>query len=111
MIILLGSARFEPGEAERLRPAMIRWAETVRSRDGCLEYQMNQDVEDPDLLHVAERWRDQAAVDAHIADLGVLMEGLEGARMEWLDLRAYTTTGSRLLLEQVPAGMRVTGTD
>ena len=106
MVILLGSARFGPGEAERLRPAMIRWAQTVRTRDGCLEYQMNQDMEDPDLLHVAERWRDQASVDAHMDDLRVLMEGLEGAQMEWLDLRAYTSTGSRVLMEQVTGGTR-----
>jgi hypothetical protein len=81
---------------------MVRWAQTVRTRDGCLEYQMNQDMEDEDLLHVAERWRDEAAVDAHMDDLRVLMEGLEGATMEWLDLRAYTSTGSSVLLEQPP---------
>lgn len=106
MIILIGSARFGPGKAERLRPAMIRWAQTVRTRDGCLEYQMNQDMEDQDLLHVAERWRDEAAVQAHMDDLTVLMEGLEGAHMEWLDLRAYTSTGSRVSLEQVPSQYR-----
>jgi len=102
MIILLGSARFAPGEARRLRPAMSRWAQTVRQRDGCLEYQMNQDVEDEDLLHVSERWRDEAAVDAHMADLAVLIEELAGADMEWLDLRAYTVSGSRVLMAQVP---------
>jgi quinol monooxygenase YgiN len=106
MIILLGSARFGPGEAERLRPAMIRWAQTVRTRDGCLDYQMTQDMEDPDLLHVAERWRDDAAVDAHMKDLTELMHSLAGADMQWLDLRAYNSESSRLLMEQLPGGDR-----
>ncbi len=103
MIILLGSARFAPGEARRLRPAMVRWAQTVRERDGCLEYQMNQDLEDEDLLHVAERWRDDEAVDAHMADLAILVEELAGADMEWLDLRAYSVSGSRVLMTQDPS--------
>jgi quinol monooxygenase YgiN len=102
MIILLGSARFGPGEARRLQPAMARWAQTVRGRDGCLEYQMNQDMEDEDLLHVCERWRDDAAVNAHMSDLEVLIEELAGARMEWLDLRAYSVSGSRVLMSQIP---------
>jgi len=106
VVILLGSARFGPGEATRLRPAMARWAGTVRARDGCLEYQMNQDMEDEDLLHVAERWRDDAAVDAHMTDLGVLVEELAGAKMEWLDLRAYSVAGSRVLMSQVPAELQ-----
>jgi quinol monooxygenase YgiN len=106
MVILLGSARFAPGEAIRLRPAMNRWAQEVRGRDGCLEYQMNQDMEDENLLHVSERWRDAQAVDVHMADLSPLLDALAGAQMEWLDLRAYSVSESRVLLTQLPEALQ-----
>jgi quinol monooxygenase YgiN len=89
---------------------MNAWARAVRARDGCLEYQMNQDMEDENLLHVSERWRDDEAVDAHMADLSPLIEALAGARMEWLDLRAYSVSECRVLLTQLPEELHSAGT-
>jgi quinol monooxygenase YgiN len=100
MIILNGSARFAPGEVQRLRPAMRRWAETVRGRPGCLSYHISVDVEDGDIMHVAERWTDMAAVDVHMADLGVLVDGLAGAEMSWLELTAYGVASERSLMSE-----------
>jgi len=36
-----------------------------RVEDGCLDYGYAEDVGEPGLVHVFERWRDQAALDAH----------------------------------------------
>jgi quinol monooxygenase YgiN len=40
--------------------------EETRKEDGCLSYRFGQDVLDPDLIVIAEAWRDEAAVRAHL---------------------------------------------
>lgn len=37
----------------------------TEAEDGCIAYRFSVDVTDPDLLHISERWRDQAALTAH----------------------------------------------
>lgn len=41
--------------------------EASRAEDGCHEYSYAEDVLDPGLIHVKERWRDRDALDAHFA--------------------------------------------
>jgi quinol monooxygenase YgiN len=89
MIIVTGEARFAAGEIERLRGALNAWVSEVRGRDGCLSYHYAVDLGDPDLVHVVETWRDEAAVDAHMADMGGLMQALAGAQMLALSVKAY----------------------
>jgi quinol monooxygenase YgiN len=36
-----------------------------QAEDGCFDYNYAEDVTEPGLIHVFERWRDQAALDAH----------------------------------------------
>jgi quinol monooxygenase YgiN len=38
---------------------------------------------------VIETWRDEAAIDAHVEDMGDLMAALGGAKMEALSVNAY----------------------
>ena len=90
MIIVVGQAQFANGEIERLRGALNDWIEQVRRRPGCLSYCYAVDLGDPDLLHVIETWRDEAAIDAHMTDMGVLMNALAGAKMLKLSVKAYT---------------------
>jgi quinol monooxygenase YgiN len=89
MIIVTGQARFEEGEIERLRPELAAWTQVVRGRDGCESYHYAVDIGDPNLLHVIETWRDEAAIDAHINDMGELMAALGGAKMAALSVAAY----------------------
>lgn len=98
MVVLNGCARFAPGEVARLGPAMQRWAETVRAKPGCLSYAISVDIEDENVMHVTERWADMEAVDAHMADLGELVEGLAGAQMSWIELTAYEVASQRPLM-------------
>lgn len=98
MIIVTGEARFAPGEIERLQGALQAWIEVVRGRDGCQSYSYAVDLADPDLLHVVETWRDEAAIDAHMADMGGLMAGLAGARMLSLSVKAYEASYLKTLM-------------
>ncbi len=61
----------------------------MRALDGCIDYCYAVDIHNPNSLHVIESWRDEAANDAYMSDLGTLMEILAGAKMEGLTINAY----------------------
>ena len=89
MIMVVGQVRFAAGEIERLRTRLNDWIEEARRRDGCLSYHYTVDLSDPDLLHVVEAWRDEAAVEAHMTDMGALMNALSGAQLLSLSVKSY----------------------
>jgi quinol monooxygenase YgiN len=89
MIIVTGQARFGAGEIDRLRRGFTAWFEESRRRPGCISYHFAVDVADPDLLHVIEYWDDEASIDAHMTDMGMLMQTLAGAQMLSLKVDAY----------------------
>ena len=47
------------------RKAIVEMVRASRAEDGCLDYAFATDLADPDTLVLFERWRDQAALDAH----------------------------------------------
>lgn len=65
MIVIVGTVRIPDGALDRARPAMAAMLTASRAEDGCLAYSYAQDVLDPCVIHVSERWRDRAALDAH----------------------------------------------
>ena len=67
MLLIVGTVRLPPENLELARPAMRAMAEASRAEAGCLEYVYAEDVFVPGLIHVKERWTDQAALDAHFA--------------------------------------------
>ncbi len=67
MLIVAGTIRVPPENIEALRPHMAAMADASRAELGCLDYSYGEDVAEPGLIRVFERWRDQAALDAHFA--------------------------------------------
>jgi quinol monooxygenase YgiN len=65
MIIVTGELRLAPENVERLRPAMRAVLETSRREAGCLLYAYGEDVLEPGLLRIVERWQDAASLAAH----------------------------------------------
>lgn len=65
MLIIMGTVRIPDGAIDTVRPAMERMLAASRAEDGCFTYNYAQDVLDPCVIHVSERWRDRAALDAH----------------------------------------------
>lgn len=91
MIIVNGTVRFGAGEIDRLKGAMARNIEATRAEEGCEHYAYAVDVSDPNLLHVAERWRDDAAIDAHMASphMGEFMALIGASKVEAISIKAY----------------------
>ena len=65
MIVVTGHVRIAPEAVEALRPHMQRMLEESRKEDGCLLYAYGEDVLDPGLIRVVERWRDWESLAAH----------------------------------------------
>lgn len=60
---------------------MARMISASRAEDGCEEYSYAEDVLEPGLIHVKELWRDQAALDRHVAS-----DHIARWRATWPDL-------------------------
>lgn len=65
MIIVTGELRLAPENVERLRAAMRTVIAANRREDGCLLFAFGEDVLEPGLIRIVERWRDWAALAAH----------------------------------------------
>lgn len=76
-------------EAERLL-AELRDA-TVRE-DGCLGYEVSRGNEDRNTFVLYEKWRDQAALDAHFEMEHFTRLGTNGLRKLMTDRRSVKTT-------------------
>ena len=64
-VVILGTVRLAPERLDEARPHMAAMVAASRAEDGCFGYTYAEDVAEPGLIHVFERWRDQAALDAH----------------------------------------------
>lgn len=65
MIIVAGTIRIDPTKLQAASDAMLQAITKSRTEDGCVEYSYAVDVLDASLIHVFERWRDKAALQAH----------------------------------------------
>lgn len=65
MIIVMGTVRVPVENIESIRPMMAKVIAATLAEDGCIQYAYAQDVLDPELIHIAEKWRDMAALKAH----------------------------------------------
>ena len=91
MIIVNGIVRFGAGEIDRLRDSMARNVAATRAEDGCEHYAYAVDISDPNLLHVAERWRDEAAIERHMASphMGAFMAEIGASKVEAISIKSY----------------------
>lgn len=65
MILVIGTFRIPPANLQMALPVMESVIVATLAEDGCIAYSYAQDVLDPGLIHVSEKWRDRAALDAH----------------------------------------------
>ncbi|GEN99348.1 antibiotic biosynthesis monooxygenase [Novosphingobium sediminis] len=65
MIVVMGTFRVAPEHIDTLLPLARKVAEATRAEEGCIQYGYAQDIDDPALFHVAERWTDRAALMSH----------------------------------------------
>jgi quinol monooxygenase YgiN len=66
MIVVMGTLKLADQGVERLLSAIAAMVPATRAEPGCDHYALAADLDDPDLLHVSERWVDQASLGLHL---------------------------------------------
>ncbi len=91
MLIVLAQAKLGEGALEDGRAALTAMIEASRAESGCISYAYAQDILDPAVLHITEKWRDEAALAEHFATphMAAFQKALGELDLEILELRKY----------------------
>ncbi|MFZ4746301.1 MAG: putative quinol monooxygenase [Sphingomonas sp.] len=64
-VLIVGTIRMAPDSLDAARPAMAAMIAASRAEPGCLAYSYAEDVLEPGLIRVNERWSGREALSAH----------------------------------------------
>lgn len=67
MIIVSGTLTVDPANHDRAADLMTTLAEATNQEEGCVQYAFWADLNVAGNFRVFEEWKDQAAIDAHMA--------------------------------------------
>lgn len=99
MIQVIGTVKLAPGAYAKLIPAAQTMIAETLKEDGCIRYAFSQDIVDPTIMHIAEAWRDVAALMVHgkAPHMAVWRAAVGEAGVEGRDLRMYDTDEGKSL--------------
>lgn len=63
---VFGVLRFPPEVMPRVLPHLTDFVEETRTKDGCIAYDVAEDISDPGLIRFSELWSSQESLDAHL---------------------------------------------
>lgn len=66
MIIVEASFRMKPGTFEQAKPHFEAAMKGSQAEEGCELFNFAQDIRDPLVIRLVERWRDKDALGAHV---------------------------------------------
>lgn len=93
MLIVLAKAKLGAGAAEALAGPIADMVAASNAEDGCIAYAFAQDMGDPHILHIVEKWQDEAALAAHFAapHMAAFQRAIAGADIAILEAIKYHT--------------------
>ncbi|MEL7199231.1 MAG: putative quinol monooxygenase [Pseudomonadota bacterium] len=65
MLMVLGTAKLGEGALDKGREALATMIAASNAEKGCLHYSYAQDILDPSVMHITEKWVDEAALAFH----------------------------------------------
>jgi quinol monooxygenase YgiN len=65
MLIVLAKASVGEGAIDAARDAIQTMVEASNAEEGCVSYAFTQDILDPGIMYIVEKWIDEAALVAH----------------------------------------------
>jgi quinol monooxygenase YgiN len=65
VILVTGHIRIPADKVKVLQPHARTVLEATRQEDGCILYAFGEDLLEPGLIRIVERWRDWPSLDAH----------------------------------------------
>jgi quinol monooxygenase YgiN len=102
MILIVGHMRVPAENVGRFRDAAAALIASTRQEQGCLAYAFAEDIGDPGLFHIAERWADEPAISAHnkTAHLAAFMGALPAMGPTAVRLARYDGVEEKILVER-----------
>jgi len=93
MLIVLAKAKVGADGLEAARAAIAAMVAASNAEAGCIAYAFTQDLLDPGVLHIFEKWQDDAALAAHFATphmaaFGAAIAGLDFQVVEAIKFHA-----------------------
>jgi len=100
MLLIEGWIKLGAGEFAKVRDGALAMVKATNEEEGCLHYAFAQDIADPDLIRISERWESQEALAAHSASahMGVFNKAMAGVVREGADLWLYSAEAVRKLI-------------
>ena len=100
MLLIQGWLKLAAGEFDKVADEARAMDAATNAEDGCIHYSFARDVGDPDLIHIAERWRDAEALGAHgkSAHMRTFNLAMGCVTREGADLWLYNAEGVRKLI-------------
>ena len=89
MLIVLAKAQVGDSAMEAAKAAIADMVAASNAEEGCIAYAFTQDLGDPSIVHIVEKWQDEAALAAHFATphmaaFGAAIAGLDFTVIEAL---------------------------
>jgi quinol monooxygenase YgiN len=100
MIVVMGIIRMDEADIDRLQPDMAAQMAATMAEDGCEQYTFSRDVTDPGALLISERWRDEAALKAHMTapHMAVFNKAIATAKIQGLSVKRFDVSGVTQLM-------------
>ena len=67
MILVAGSVKIRSETREQAVQLALWMQQATQAESGCISYRFSSDLEQPNTIHIFERWTDTAALEAHFA--------------------------------------------
>lgn len=67
-VTVVATMQAKPGQEANLREALLALIPPTRREEGCLNYDLHEDPEQPGSFLFHENWTSKAALDAHLAN-------------------------------------------
>lgn len=100
MLIIAGWLKLATGEFDKVADAARTMVAETGKEPGCLAYAFARDINDPDLIHIAERWETPEALAAHgqSAHMAAFNQAMGAVVREGAELWLYSGETVRRLM-------------
>lgn len=98
MLIVIGEVKVESAEeVDKARDAISKMMAASNAEEGCILYAFSQDIANPTIIRISEKWESQEALTAHFdaPHMAEFMSAMAEAKIVSMDTKLYDASGER----------------
>lgn len=101
MIFVQGWIKLVPQDVEKILPIARDMVAATLKEEGCIHYSFAQDVSEPSLIHISERWRGEDELNAHFqtSHMASFNEAANEMTIEHMDVRMFSGEEVRVMMQ------------